>query len=136
MFNLIMILSKDNALTNVYLDKYGYQFITLRKEETIKAHLNYFDCYVVSDHSINPDDWCIITDTEGLEYPEECDRIMHEDRGEVFYGKNGTRCLVCDAQKILSSTYKALQPFVPAMSEALIMSLLVFREELFSEPNF
>ena len=136
MFNLIMIPSRDNIPTNVYLDKCGYKFTSTKSVDTATNNLQYFESYEVSDEVIKPNDWCIITDPEGFEYPEECDRIMHEDRGEVFYGKNGTRCLLTDVQIILSTTDKALKPFVPAMSEALIMSSLEFREELFSEPNF
>ena len=50
-------------------------------------------------------DWCIITNPyDGDQYIEQCKKVSLENKREIFYGMEGTRCLLIDAMKIIGTT--------------------------------
>lgn len=50
-------------------------------------------------------DWCIITNPyEGERYVERCKKVTLENNRKIFYGMEGTRCLLIDAMKIIGTT--------------------------------
>ena len=50
-------------------------------------------------------DWCIITNPyEGDQYIEQCKKVTLENNRKIFYGMEGTRCLLIDAVKIVGTT--------------------------------
>ena len=50
-------------------------------------------------------DWCIITNPyEGERYVERCKKVTLENSRKIFYGMEGTRCLMIDAVKIIGTT--------------------------------
>ena len=55
-------------------------------------------------------DWCIITNPyEGEEYVEQCEKITVENDRKIFYGMDGTQCLLIDAVKIVGTTNTLLK---------------------------
>ena len=66
----------------------------------------YYDAFLTDRNiSISPADWCIITNTyDGEEYYEQCKKVTVEGNREIFYGMEGTRCLLIDALKIVGTT--------------------------------
>ena len=55
-------------------------------------------------------DWCIITNPyDGDQYIEQCKKVSLENKREIFYGMEGTRCLLIDAVKIVGTTNTLLK---------------------------
>ena len=134
--NFIVIPSKDNIPTHVYseknLHKYTYAEVLL-----IDNRLDYFDCYTVCDNLIHSGDMCLVTDPDGYSFPEVCAQTIFQKDCNIYYGTEGTRCLLCDAEKIIATTNKALQSeSVSTISGEVLLLLLEERRLKYSKPSF
>ena len=123
MISIKFIPSKDNLPTNVYKAynslKYKYTEDSVTKENRV-----YYEAFLVdSEAIIYFEDLCIITSPyEAEEYVERCYKITNDYDREVFYGKEGTRCLLCDVAKIIgvSRNYEEESNFTKLDSATII----------------
>ncbi len=105
MNNMKFIPSMGNLTTHVYTDENPFAFKYFEKLER-KEIRTFYDAYLIdSDTLISPGDLCIVTHPyDSEEYVERCDKVTVDDVREVFYGEEGTRCLLIDAIKIIGTT--------------------------------
>ena len=91
-----------------------------------------------SEVEISTLDWCIVTNPfDGDKYCEQCKKVTFENSRKIFYGIEGTRCLLCDVQKITATTNKAfISQDISPLSGEEIVSLLKQRKLKYSVPNF
>lgn len=132
----MVIPSRDNTPTHVYWERALLRYTYI---ETIipDKELDYFDCYVVSDDTIHAGDLCLVTDPDGFSYPEQCALTIFQKDSNIFYGREGTRCLLCDVQKMIATTNKALQSDkITALSGEEIRRLFEERRLKYYKPNF
>lgn len=71
-----------------------------------KKNIGYEGVFLTdSEVLIFASDWCIITNPhDGEEYVEQCEKTTVENNRKIFYGMEGTRCLLIDAVKIIGTT--------------------------------
>ena len=105
MNNIKFILSEDNLTTHVYTDENPLAFKYLEELEN-KEMRTYYDVFLIdADALISPGNLCIVTHPyDPEEYVERCDKVTVDDGREVFYGEEGTRCLLIDPVKIIGTT--------------------------------
>ena len=105
MVSIKFILSKGNSPTQVYNTHDSHRFRLTNKYENTKSNIYYDGFLADSNEPIISGDCCIITSPyDGEEYAEQCKKVAREkDRG-IFYGMEGTRCLLIDASKIVGTT--------------------------------
>ena len=111
--------------------------VTFSEQLKNNSNLNCLECYVVSDEAINAGDLCMITDPDGDYFTEVCAQTIFRQDSNIFYGKEGTRCLLFDVRKITATTNKALiSENVLHLSVEEIQSLFKQRKLQYSVPNF
>ena len=110
MINIKFLLSKKNLLTPIYREAESCEYKFIEELGNIKKAIFYDAFLTDSDAAISSQDWCIISEPyNGGEYIESCDKITSENGRKVFYGQEGTRCLLIDAVKIIGTTNILLQ---------------------------
>ena len=105
---LICIPSTANIPTHIF-SKRSVLYYTYSREILHDNTVDYFDGHVVNEDPVCSRDTCLITDPYGGAYTEVCAYISIDGDRKIFYGVDGTRCLLCDVKKIVATTLKALQ---------------------------
>ena len=73
--------------------------------ENSDNNVEYWTFFTDSNAEILTMHWCIIANPyEGELYVERCKKVTLENNREIFYGIEGTRCLLIDATKIVGTT--------------------------------
>ena len=105
MTNIIFILSKQNLLSNIVTTNNFNKFRLIEEFDNLKDKIYYNTFLIDSDAIISSTDWCIIANPyEGERYVERCKKVTLENDRKIFYGMDGTRCLLIDAVKIIGTT--------------------------------
>ena len=138
MTQINFIPSKDNGPTHIYREENSsaYKYTSDKKS---KENRVYFDAFIIdSDAIIFSGDLCVVTNTyDAMEYIERCERVTLDDGRKVFYGKEGTRCSLCDAAKIIATTNKVSQStFVSGLGVNFLRELLLEKNLNNTRPNF
>lgn len=135
MIDIKFLPTKTNSASHVYAGSNCYKYIYSDEVKSNKHRTYYHAFQTDTDALICPKDYCTITNPhDGSEYLEQCKSVAEEYGREVFYGMKGTRCLLCDVSKILSTTDPFLQPYIPAMADSLISDF--FKRFKLNKPNF
>ena len=110
MVSLKFIPSKGNSPTQVY-NTVKFNNYRLTNQCGYTESNIYYDGFLAdSNEPIISGDWCIITSPyDGEEYAEQCKKVARENDKGIFYGIEGTRCLLIDAVKIVGTTNKLLK---------------------------
>ena len=136
MNKLIFIPSENNTPTHVHSNSYLLNY-TYSERMRVSDKFNYFHCYIVGDAPILSGDACIVTDPDGCSFPEVCAEVTFETGRKIFYGKEGSRCLLCDVQKITATTNKALiSHHISPLSGEEMQRLLIRKKQMASIANF
>ena len=120
------IQSKENTPTEVCSIDESFEY-KLSENYSKTATIIYYDTFIIdTEASIINMDWCIVTNPyDGEEYTEQCKKVAVENNQEIFYGMEGTRCLLIDALKIVGTTNKSLKE----------LKQIIVTEELLQEYN-
>ena len=105
MISIKFIPSKGNSPTQLYNAVEYEKYRLPIKCENIQRKI-FYDVFITnSNEPIVSGDWCIVTNPyDGEEYTEQCKKVPVENNREIFYGMEGTRCLLIDAAKIIGTT--------------------------------
>ena len=105
MINIKFLPSKDNLPTHVYTEENEFAY---KYTEDIESKENriYYDAFLVdSEVEISSGDLCIVIHPyDSKIYMERCKIVSMNDGREVFYGEEGTRCLLSDVAKIIEGS--------------------------------
>ena len=113
MTNIIFILSKQNLLSNIVTTNNFNKFRLIEEFDNLKDKIYYNTFLIDSDAIISSTDWCIIANPyEGDRYVERCKKVTLENKKGIFYGMEGTRCLLIDATKIVGTTDPLLKEVI------------------------
>ena len=134
--NFIVIPNREGVTSYESLNRLDLK-VTFSEQLKNNSNLNCLECYVVSDEAINAGDLCMITDPDGDYFTEVCAEVTFETGRKIFYGKEGTRCLLCDVQKIVSTTNQALlSENISLLSGEKLRRLLLHKKRMDSIANF
>ena len=102
MLDMKFIPSEETLPTNIYTEDNSSKYKYTEDYNCIENRI-YFDAILVdSDAFISSGDLCFVTHPYDSErYVERCNKVSLDDGKEVFYGEKGTRCLLCDVEKVV-----------------------------------
>ena len=99
------IQSKKNTPTQVCTLDESFECRLSEKCCEAASTIYYHSFIIDAEASIINMDWCIIINPyDGEEYTEQCKKVAVENNREIFYGMQGTRCLLIDTLKIIGTT--------------------------------
>ena len=102
--------STGNIETDVCTSDESFRYKLSKKCCKMVSIIYYHTFIIDTEVIILNKDWCIITNAyDGEEYCEQCMKVTFEKNTEIFYGMEGTRCLLIDAVKIVGTTNKLLK---------------------------
>jgi len=110
MIKIKFIPSKGNSPTQVYNTHDSHRFRLTNKYGNTKSNIYYDGFLANSNEPIISGDWSIITNPyDGEEYTVQCKKVDVENNREIYYGMEGTRCLLSDVTKIIGTTDNSLK---------------------------
>ena len=113
MIKIKFIPSNANSPTQVYNTINSNKYRLSIKCGSTERRIYYYGFLTDSNEKIFFSDWCfIINPYEGEEYYEQCQKVTVENNREIFYGMEGTRCLLIDALKITGTTDTLLKEVI------------------------